>query len=202
MRNNTVPSLGDVKARVTRVSSLRYAVGGMVCLLMWWVYSSPESLATAGVIFTASFNTNVLGEEWTTQVQRLSQDSTVTASEGQLTIRTDGGCYTNAAAVEAGHVSGQIRLAYEWEAAASGWWEVPKTTVYEDAIPVWETSHPPCPGDQTIPDGETSGLDDQVLTVDGDLRLEFAVTPSQHCGADDHEWTEYTIHNIVIETVQ
>lgn len=176
------------------------AITGM-CLLWWWTSSSVDSIVTAGILYTASFNKNVLGEEWNTQVRRLSTHSTARISEGQLQIRTDGGCYTNAATVEIGSISNQIRLAYEWEASASGWYEIPETTVYEGSTSIWETTHQPCPNGRNIPDGHISGLDDQVLTVDGKLEIEFAVTPSQHCGADDHEWTEYTIHNIVIETV-
>lgn len=194
---DAVAGLSD---RGPRVTTWRALLFGGLCLVWWWSPNSLESVVTAGLIYTTSFNRNVLDEEWSTRVQRLADHSTASASEGRLRIRTDGGCYRNAATVEIGQVSNQIRLAYEWEAAASGWYEVPKTTVYENSTTVWETTHPPCPGDRTVPDGRVSGLDDQVLSVDGTLEIEFAVAPSQHCGADDHGWTEYTIHNLVVET--
>lgn len=154
----------------------------------------------SGVIYTVSFNSNVLQDQWTSQVKRLTTHSKVQVSNGELQISTDGGCYTNKVTANIGDVSGRIRLAYEWESSASGWWEIPQTTVYEDGTEIWSKENPPCPDNQTIPDGDISGLDDQILNVDGTIKIEFAITPSTHCGADDHEWTEYRIQNLVVET--
>lgn len=202
MRENApAPAVGSCRSRPLsrRLVLLGFGILAVVLDAALLSADGVGVLLPATVIYTASFNTNVLGDEWETQVRRRSEHSHVAVSDGSLRIRTDGGCYTNAAVLDVGAVSGSIRLAYRWEAAASGWYEVPETTVFEDGTPLWEQTHPPRPDGRNVPDGEITGRDDHILDVDGHLELQFAVTPSQYCGASDHEWTEYVITNLLIE---
>lgn len=130
--------------------------------------------------------------------------------DGTATLESDGledaeielrvnRCSTATAVASLGDVSGELRVAFDWETEADGWWERPFFAVRSDDETVLDNRDDDEVSIDIEERAERSGTVETTVAVEDETEVRFGIEPSDHCGNPDHGNTYFTISDLVIE---